>query len=389
MFLHELGIVCALGLGKEEVLAAWLSGRTPTARPVEALSPRIPALSVQARLPEVPPNLRRYDCRNNRLLLAALAQIEPAVRLAVERHGEGRVGVVLGTSTSGIAEGERAVKALRETGRMPPDYHYKQQELGGAAEFLAQYLGLSGPAFTVSTTCSSSANALASARRLLRLGVCDAVVTGGGDALCRTTLEGFAALGAVSKTFCNPFSKNRDGTIIGEGAALFLASRAVGPIALLGVGASADAHHVSAPRPDGALARQAMEGALRDGGVAAAEVGYINLHGTATLQNDAMEGRAVSALFGPAVPCGASKPATGHCLGAAGAIEAGLCWLLLSGLDGAKRLPPHLWDGQADSQIPPLGFVNLENPINKPLQYCLSNSFAFGGNNVSLLIGHP
>jgi 3-oxoacyl-[acyl-carrier-protein] synthase-1 len=307
----------------------------------------------------------------------------------IERYGRDRIGLVVGTSTSGIAEGERAVDVLRTTGCMPRDYHYKQQELGGAAEFLARYLDILGPAYTVSTTCSSSANALASARRLIRMGVCDAVLVGGGDALCDTTLEGFAALGALSKTRCNPFSKNRDGTVIGEGAALFLMSREPSSIALLGVGASSDAYHISAPRPDGACAYTAMQSALQEIDLAAGQVDYINLHGTATLQNDAMESRAVGQLFGNLTPCGSSKPATGHCLGAAGAIEAGLCWLILSGLNRENRLPPHLWDGEADPEMVRLGFVRLEQHGLKPLQYCLSNSFAFGGNNVSLLLGHP
>ncbi len=389
MFLNELGIVCALGEGKAEVLAAWLSGHCVQPTPVPWLDSDIPALSVKAGLPHIPPSLKRYDCRNNRILLSALAQIEPAVRQSMGRYGAERVGLVIGTSTSGIAGGEQAVGVLRATGQMPSSYHYKQQELGGAAEFLARYLDIQGPAFTVSTTCSSSANALASARRLLRLGVCDVVFVGGGDALCRTTLEGFTALGAITKTRCNPFSKNRDGTVIGEGAALFLMSREPSPIALLGVGASSDAYHISAPRPDGACAIAAMQAALQDAGLASGQVDYINLHGTATWQNDAMESRAVGQLFGSDTPCGSSKPATGHCLGAAGAIEAGLCWLILSGLNRENRLPPHLWDGEADPEMARLGFVTLEKLRAKPLQYCLSNSFAFGGNNVSLLIGHP
>ena len=389
MFLNELGIVCALGEGKAEVLAAWLAGRCPHPVPVSWLDSAIPALSVNAGLPHIPPGLKRYDCRNNRLLLSALLQIEPAVRQSMQRYGAERVGLIVGTSTSGIAEGEHAVGVLRATGQMPPSYHYKQQELGGAAEFLACHLDIKGPAFTVSTTCSSSANALASARRLLRMGICDAVLVGGGDALCGTTLDGFSALGAVTKTRCNPFSKNRDGTVIGEGAALFLMSREPSPIALLGVGASSDAYHISAPRPDGACAVVAMQAALKDAGLAPGQVDYINLHGTATWQNDAMESQGVGQLFGSGTPCGSSKPATGHCLGAAGAIEAGLCWLLLSGLNRDEQLPPHLWDGEADSEMARLGFVTLENLRARPLQYCLSNSFAFGGNNVSLLIGHP
>ncbi len=389
MYLNDLGIVCALGGGKAEVLSAWLAGQCPQAAPIPWLGSGMPALSVKVELPLLPQSLHRYNCRNNRILLSALSQIEPAVRRMIERYGRDRIGLVVGTSTSGIAEGERAVGVLRTTGCMPKDYHYKQQELGGAAEFLARYLDILGPAYTVSTTCSSSANALASARRLIRLGVCDAVLVGGGDALCDITLEGFAALGALSKTRCNPFSKNRDGTIIGEGAALFLMSREPAAIALLGAGASSDAYHISAPRPDGACAFAAMQSALRETGLAAEQVDYINLHGTATWQNDAMESRAAGQLFGNRTPCGSSKPATGHCLGAAGAIEAGLCWLILSGLNRENRLPPHLWDGEADPEMVHLGFVGLEQHGFKPLQYCLSNSFAFGGNNVSLLLGHP
>lgn len=387
MYLHELGIICALGGSKSTVLNTWLSGlcRQPEAAPW--LNSDIPAFVVSGELPAVPEHLKTYDCRNNRLLLAALAQIETPVAEAIARYGRDRIGLVLGTSTSGIAEGESAVEVLRATGNLPSAYHYKQQELGGAVEFLAAYLDIRGPAYTVSTTCSSSANALASARRLLRLGLCDAVIAGGADSLCRTTLEGFAALSTLSQTHCNPFSRNRDGTVLGEGAALFLMSREPADIALLGVGASADAYHVSAPRPDGSCAQAAMQAALQNAGLLPEQVDYLNLHGTATKQNDAMESRAVAKLFGRQALCGSSKPATGHCLGAAGAIEAGLCWLLLSDSNGQKRLPPHLWDDEADPELPSLAFVTLENQRIERLQYCLSNSFSFGGNNVSLLIG--
>lgn len=388
MYLHDLGIVCALGDSKADILAGWLAGRAARSVPPDWLDSAIPAFGVLTQLPAIPTSLRQYDCRNNRLLLSALRQIEASVGTAIARYGVDRVGVVVGTSTSGIAEGETAVQVLRSTGSMPTHYHYKQQELGGAAEFLAAYLAIRGPAYTVSTTCSSSANALASARRLIRLGVCDAVVVGGADSLCRTTLEGFSALGALSKTTCNPFSKNRDGTMIGEGAALFLMTREPGDIALLGVGASADAYHISAPRPDGSCAHLAMQAALDDARLKPEHIDYINLHGTATWQNDAMENRAVGQLFGGGTLCSSSKPSTGHCLGAAGALEAGLCWLLLSDLHQKSCLPPHLWDGEPDPDMVRLNLVGLESRGLKPLQYCLSNSFSFGGNNVSLLIGH-
>lgn len=389
MYLNDLGIVCALGSHKSEVLETWLSGRHAKPKPVAWLNTATPALAVEAPLPQIPSQLQRYACRNNQILLAAFEQIESAVRQAIDRYGSGRIGLVLGTSTSGIAEGEQAMIAHYITGKMPPTYHYKQQELGGGAEFMANYLQIGGPVYTVSTSCSSSANALASARRLIRLGVCDAVLVGGSDALCHTTLEGFYALGALSSSVCNPFSHNRDGTLIGEGAALFLMSREPTNIALLGVGASSDAYHISAPRPDGSGAYAAMQTALIDAKLATDQVDYINLHGTATVQNDAMESLAVNRLFGKRIACGSSKPATGHCLGAAGAIEAALCWLLLSDLNPDKRLPPHLWDADAASDLPELGFISLENPSPDSLQYCLSNSFSFGGNNASLLIGHP
>ncbi|MBD9356325.1 beta-ketoacyl-[acyl-carrier-protein] synthase family protein [Methylomonas albis] len=382
-------MVCALGDSRADILAAWLAGLSVLPVPPSWLDSAIPAFGVLTELPVIPTHLKQYDCRNNRLLLSALDQIESSVGTAIAHYGAGRIGVVVGTSTSGIAEGETAVQALKASGSMPASYRYKQQELGGAAEFLAAHLDIRGPAYTVSTTCSSSANALASARRLLRLGVCDAVLVGGADSLCLTTLEGFAALGAISKTRCNPFSKNRDGTMIGEGAALFLMTREPGAIALLGVGASADAYHISAPRPDGSCATLAMQAALDDARIKPEQIDYINLHGTATWQNDAMENRAVGRLFGGDTPCSSSKPSTGHCLGAAGALEAGLCWLLLSDLNPANRLPPHQWDGEPDPDMVRLNLVGLENQGPKPLQYCLSNSFSFGGNNVSLLIGHP
>jgi 3-oxoacyl-[acyl-carrier-protein] synthase-1 len=388
LFLHDLGIVSALGCGKTAVLSAWLSGQYPKPESIPWLNSNIPALSVTGELPSIPKEFKDYDCRTNRLLLAALQQIESSVHALRQRYRSDRIGLILGTSTSGIAEGEAAEAVFHTTGAMPADYHYKQQELGGVSEFLSRYLDIQGPAFTVASTCSSSANALISARRLLRLGICDALVVGGCDSLCNTTLKGFSALDAVSRSGCNPFSKNRDGIIIGEGAALLIMTNEPAAIGLLGAGVSSDAYHICAPHPDGTGAYMAMQTALDDAGLSPEQIGYINLHGTATLQNDAMESKAVNRLFGSQTPCSSSKPATGHCLGASGAIEAGLCWLLLSELNTENYLPPHLWDGEIDPELVSLCFTKIDNRSHKPLQYCLSNSFAFGGNNVSLLIGH-
>ena len=213
-----------------------------------------------------------------------------------------------------------------------------------AAEFAARYLGLTGPRYTISTACSSSANAFARRARLLAAGRCDAAVVGGADSLCRLTLNGFDALESLSPELCNPFSRNRRGINIGEGACVFLVTRTPSAVRLCGVGESSDGYHMSAPDPDGRGAEIAIRAALAQAGLQPADVGYVNLHGTATLKNDEMESRVVARVFGTATPCGSTKSLIGHTLGAAGAQELGLCWLLLDGERG-RRLPPHLWDG--------------------------------------------
>jgi 3-oxoacyl-[acyl-carrier-protein] synthase-1 len=216
---------------------------------------------------------------------------------------------------------------------------------------------------------------------------CDAVIAGGADSLSRLTVRGFQSLESISRGISNPLSINRDGINIGEGACLMLVSKEPSAIGLLGAGASSDAHHISAPDPEGRGARDAMLRALADAAVAADAVDYINLHGTGTPLNDSMESRAVTEVFGSAVPCSSTKPLTGHTLGAAGAIELGFCWLMLSDANTAWALPPHCWDGQVDPELRQLEIVGQGHRATTRPKVCLSNSFAFGGNNASLLIG--
>jgi 3-oxoacyl-[acyl-carrier-protein] synthase-1 len=269
-----------------------------------------------------------------------------------------------------------------ETGAWPHGYVYTRQELGNTAMFVARACGVRGPAYTISTACSSSGKVFASAARLIETGLCDAVLVGGADSLCRLTVNGFASLEAIAKDYCNPFSRNRDGINIGEGAAVFLMSREPGAVALRGVGESSDAHHISAPDPAGTGAVQAMRLALAQAGLTPGDIGYVNLHGTATRLNDVMEGQAVASVFGADVGCSSTKALTGHMLGAAGACEAAFLWLALRQADGA--LPPHIWDGDADAEIPPLRFV--EKNGGGPCTAMLSNSFAFGGSNVAVVL---
>ncbi|WP_339408862.1 beta-ketoacyl-[acyl-carrier-protein] synthase family protein [Pseudomonas sp. EA_35y_Pfl2_R5] len=404
VYLNALGLNCALGQGKQTVATALFAGDSSgmQAQSGWVAERALTVGAVPGNLPELPDLPGHPPSRNNQLLLAAALEIEPELRAAISRFGAERIAVVLGTSTSGIEEASQSIATYLKEGELPAHYHYAQQELAEPANFLSDWLGLSGPCFSISTACTSGARALLSAQRLLNLGLCDAVICGGVDSLCRLTLNGFSALEAVSVERCNPFSVNRHGINIGEAAALFLmtkvpmtrealpgsAARSAVSIALLGGGACSDAHHISAPQPDGLGAQAAMRKALATAGISAEQVDYLNLHGTATTHNDAMESQAVQAVFPHGVPCSSSKPMVGHTLGAAGALEAAFCWLTLSEYNPERLLPPHLWDGQADPALPALNLVAPGTPLNnnRPRRL-MSNSFAFGGNNISLLLG--
>ncbi|WP_347903460.1 beta-ketoacyl-[acyl-carrier-protein] synthase family protein [Pseudomonas purpurea] len=392
-YLNALGVICALGRNKHEVARSLFAGDVSGMRTEAGWVPErvLPVAAVHGELAPIPVELRQQSSRNNQLLLEAALQIQDDIEQAIHTYGRGRIGIVLGTSTSGIDEASRGIARYLRDHQFPSDYDYQQQELSAPANFLADWLQLSGPAYVISTACTSSARALMSAQRLLDMGLCDAVLCGGVDSLCKLTLNGFSALDAVSGERCNPFSANRDGINIGEAAVLFLMSnstRSPRPIALLGSGASCDAHHISAPEPTGRGAREAMSKALRSAGLQPGQIDYLNLHGTATQHNDAMESLAVAAVFPDGVPCSSTKPMSGHTLGAAGALEAAFCWLSLSAENTAQALPPHLWDGQPDPDLPALHWVTAADRLKHTFAcHLMSNSFAFGGNNVSLIIG--
>ena len=387
IYLSDLAIINALGSGREAILENLLRGDQSG---MHVCGPLLTGRSgivgrVAGELAALPPGLAEYDCRNNRLLAATATQLESAIDALKLRFGPSRIAVIIGTSTSGIAEGEAAVAALAKDGKMPGAFHYRQQEIGTAAEFLARYLGVDGPRYTISTACSSSAKAFASGRRLLDAGMCDAVIVGGSDSLCELTTNGFDALESMAPNICNPFSANRNGINIGEGAALFLMSRDPAPVSLLGVGESSDAYHMSAPEPAGKGAEIAIRAALADAGLAPGQITYINLHGTATIKNDEMESCVVDRVFGPGIQCSSTKSQIGHTLGAAGAQEIGLCWLLLDEMNEMRQLPEHLWDGEADPELAAIGLTGDDAHWEKGV--FMSNSFAFGGSNVSVIIG--
>jgi len=388
LYLNQLGIICPIGQTHGEI-ARRLFGAESGVVPTESYSPgrHLPLGLVSAGLPSVDHLPIAQRSRNNQLAMAALAQIRPAVDEAIEQFGAGRIGVAIGTSTSGISEGEAALFQYAKSGTLPQDFHYGQQEMGSPAATLASVLGISGPAYVHSAACASSAKALASAARLIRMGVCDAMLVGGVDSLCAFTVAGFASLDSVSAVRCNPLSGNRDGINIGEGAALFLMTREPATVALRGWGESSDGHHMSAPDPSGIGATLAITAALKRAGVAAAQIDYVNLHGTATVQNDAMESKVIHALCGDTTAVSSTKPFTGHTLGAAGAIEAALCWLAMQDSNPEGKLPPHLWDGMQDLDLPILNVAERGSRLGHPVRFALSNSFAFGGANAALVFG--
>ncbi len=386
-YLNSLGILCSSGDCADAVKQNLRSGVARlTDSDAYTEDKTLPLGLYQGELPEIPLPDRQWHSRNNQFALAALNQIRDDVDQAIETYGADRVGVVIGTSTSGIAESEAALKQWLQTGATPAGYAYAVQEMGAPAQFVASILELSGPCYGISTACSSGAKALASARRLIRAGICDAVIAGGVDTLCQLTVRGFSSLEAVSDNRSNPMSRHRDGINIGEGAALFLVSGYRSGVELLGIGEGSDAYHISAPEPTGTGAIQVMDEALQDAGIDASEVDYVNLHGTATPLNDQMESRAIAQVFGLDTPCSSTKPFTGHTLGAAGAVEAGICWLTVAAGE-SNFLPMHLWDGARDLELPDIHLVDQDYTPTNPPNLVLSNNFAFGGNNIALLLG--
>lgn len=334
------------------------------------------------------PAMRAFDCRNNRLAELALRHddFEAAVRDAMSRYGENRIGVFLGTSTSGILQTELAYRRRDPaTGALPSDFHYATTHNSySVARYVRERFSLGGPATVISTACSSGAKVFAAAARLMSAGVIDAAIVGGVDSLCLTTLYGFNSLELLSRHPCRPFDATRNGISIGEAAGFILLDSmpaSSGEIVLAGAGESSDAHHMSSPHPEGLGARVAIEAALQSAGLRPDQIDYINLHGTATLTNDAAEDKAVFGIFGDRVPASSTKGATGHTLGAAGAIEAIICALALT-----HGLMPGGGINSVEAD-PVLRTRYLIDNLHAPLRYALSNSFGFGGSNCSLILG--
>jgi 3-oxoacyl-[acyl-carrier-protein] synthase I len=325
-----------------------------------------------------------YDCRNNRLADFALNQdgfLEKVVACR-ERYGGERVGVFVGTSTSGVQHTELAYRERLPPADVLPAWfdQRRTQNIFSVAEFVAARLALRGPAVAISTACSSSAKVFAVARRAITAGTCDAAVVGGVDSLCLTTLYGFNSLQLISPDICRPADSGRNGISIGEaGGFALLDPKADGALALLGYGETSDAYHMSSPDPDGRGAIASMHAALAQAGLEPHDVDYINLHGTGTVANDSAESRAVCSVFG-ATACSSTKGWMGHTLGAAGIVEAAISLLAIEHGLMPRSLNTRVKDPKIEAGI-------LLETTSAPVRRVLSNSFGFGGSNCSLLFG--
>jgi len=378
IYLSAPALVCCAGKNANELYESCLNGNQSGFVMREASEGgNYPVGQIKWELPEVDlPNKRIISIINE-----ALVQLSPAVEKAVSKYGRENIGVCFGTCDNGSEASIAAHNSFIEKNVFPDDYELRYQSAAFPAEFVAGKFNLGGPVLTIATACASGASAIVRAAELIRSGVCSAVVAGGADIVSQTVFEGFHCLEAVSGSLSNPFSKNRKGINLGEGAAFFLLdSQEISSIELLGSGESADAYHITAPGPDGAGPVKAMNAALARASLNSGQIDYVNLHGTGTELNDKAEAIAMKTVFGDSVSASSTKPITGHTLGAAGALEAAICWMVLAEKRG---LPVHCWDGVRDEE---LSFTPSDSGQKTP-SICMSNSFAFGGCNVSLILG--
>lgn len=328
-----------------------------------------------------------YDERINRIAEKSLLQIEYSVIDAIQKYGSERIGIFIGSCDNGSDVSIRALRHFKEYGKYPENYHLDKQKADFPLRYIRERFNIKGPSMLQSTACASSATAIATARHYIEAGVCDAAIVGGLDLATQTVNLGFDSLGAISRELSIPFSKNRTGINIGEASAFLLVTRDQdnAKFKITGIGESADADHITAPREDGEGARLAMQRALDDAGLSAADIDYISLHGTGTMLNDAMEGRAVHSIFGEETFASSTKGCTGHTLGASGALELCFCCLAISDYNTGMKLPAHCYDGEYDETIPAIHLVKPGESA-KRLNRCISNAFAFGGCNISIIV---
>lgn len=328
---------------------------------------------IHADLPEIKD--KEFNTRTNTLLLHCANQLKDEITEVKKKYGEKRIAVVIGTTNSGVDEYEKSKNVVHS-------------QIGLPAIFLKQHLGLKNYCTGVSTACTSGLKAFSTAIKLIQNGVCDAAICGSTDALSKTPVFGFNSLEVESHKKCIPFSSNRDGINIGEGAALFILEKDIeNGIKILGLGETSDAYHAATPDPEGIQATFAIEQALKEANLKADDIDYINLHGTGTITNDLMEANAVYRVFKDSVPCSSTKSLTGHCLGASAGVETALCIALIDEtINESKLLLPHCYDNCYDTSLPEIRLVK-ENETAPKIDIVMCNAFGFGGSNAVMILG--
>ena len=337
---------------------------------------------INADLPDIS-KYETFNTRNNQVIAYCVEQIRDKVDYFLNKYPKDRIAVVMGTSTSGLNETEKEISRRYKNLPKQNEYFFCFQEFGAPSMFLCKYLNIDGPCYTISTACSSSVRALISTKRLLDSDLADVVIAGGADTLCTVPINGFDSMQVLSKNRCMPFCRDRSGINIGEAGGIMILSKEPASLSIAGIGESSDAYHVSSPDPSGDGAVTCMKMALEEAKLSVNDIGYINLHGTATKLNDEMESKAVSRIFGNNTPCSSTKYMTGHTLGAAGILESCiLCYLL----DNKINLPVQDTSlSELDDTLCDCGLIKDSKSTTK--RFMMSNSFAFGGNNASVIIG--
>ncbi|MGN1209691.1 MAG: beta-ketoacyl synthase N-terminal-like domain-containing protein [Duodenibacillus sp.] len=382
-YVSSIATVSAAGLGLAELRKTLLTAPERRLPSTTALSdkPLAWGLVQEALLPE--PAVTRTE----RLVLACLAQIENDVTRLIARLGSDRVGVVLGSCTAGSLEIERGMREHAQTGALPDDFDIAHLNIHEPARFLADRLGITGPVWTLSNACASGSIALISAVRLVTAGLAEAVIAGGIDGASHLTTAGFQALGAVSAEPSKPFDRNRCGINLGEGGALFVVTRqapdAKNTVAVAGYCETSDAHHISAPDPSGAQACRCMREALAMSGLSPQSVDLVSAHGTGTTHNDEAEMRAVSAVFGADVPLVSYKALSGHTLAGAGALQCAIAAALLT--ENPQGVLPSPGVACPETIDAPVRLLTETVRLGRPLKAVMTNAFAFGGSNASVL----
>lgn len=380
-YLNDLAIIHSFAKGKKEVLETLFQEDRS-----HFTYKKVGETDYPVAYCKMPAKMEKNQSRILYLLEQSCLELQESVQSVIKRYGPKRVSIILGSTDNGSEQSLLALKEFRETGKYPENYRLEQQEAHYPAEFVKNFFALEGLCASISTACTSSGSAMIMAREWLNAGMADAVICGGADIVSESVLKGFISLDAVDKQYSNPFSVNRKGINMGEGAALFLMTREASGgmnICLAGTGECSDAYHNTAPDPDGTGASRAMKEALNEAGLST--VDYVNLHGTGTRLNDEMEAAATLRALPLRPYVSGTKTLTGHTLGAASAIELAFCWLILSSENKKGLLPVHWFDKEISAEMQDLNFVQKGDSL-PAINSCMSNSYAFGGCNVSLIL---